>query len=84
MEFNISKCKIMHVGCRNPRYTYKMNDQELGKTEEERDIGVTIHQGDPGSMRPAMWALDSSTIVTNKLASLGNRKNSTSFHLPIV
>ena len=42
MEFNVKKCKVMHIGSRNPRYKYDMGSEELLVTEEERDIGVTI------------------------------------------
>jgi hypothetical protein len=42
MSFNISKCKIMHVGKNNPCYEYTMRGVKLGVTEEERDIGVVI------------------------------------------
>ena len=40
MEFNLDKCKIMHIGRNNPKNKYFMNGVELGVTEEERDIGV--------------------------------------------
>ena len=43
MEFNIDKCKIMHVGRNNPRYEYKMGGYTLKVVEEEKDIGVTVH-----------------------------------------
>ena len=42
MEFNVSKCKIMHIGRTNPRNEYLMNGQRVGTTDEERDIGVII------------------------------------------
>ncbi len=42
MVFNVSKCKVMHLGHNNTRHEYKMNSQPLGTTEEERDIGVTV------------------------------------------
>ena len=42
MEFNVDKCKIMHLGYRNPGTTYSMNNTELSVTEEERDLGVLI------------------------------------------
>jgi hypothetical protein len=48
MEFNIAKCKIMHVGRGNPRYTYHMNGIELATTEEEVDVGITVQS----SMKP--------------------------------
>lgn len=43
MEFNIAKCKIMHLGKNNPKLKYFMNGQELKEVEKEKDIGITIH-----------------------------------------
>jgi ribonuclease P/MRP protein subunit RPP40 len=42
MQFNVSKCKVMHMGHTNPKFSYSMNGHELEETEEERDIGVVI------------------------------------------
>ena len=42
MEFNIGKCKIMHIGSKNPKSVYGMNGTELETTRAERDLGVTI------------------------------------------
>jgi ribonuclease P/MRP protein subunit RPP40 len=42
MEFNVSKCKVMHMGHANQKHDYYMNGQQLEKSEEERDIGVMI------------------------------------------
>lgn len=42
MSFNVAKCKVMHFGLGNVQQSYYMNGVELGKTNEERDIGVTI------------------------------------------
>ena len=42
MSFNVSKCKVMHIGRHNPQYEYTMGGIKLGTTEEERDIGVAI------------------------------------------
>ena len=49
MKFNIEKCKIMHVGKNNPRYEYNMAGVKLKVVEEEKDIGVTIHN----SLKPS-------------------------------
>jgi hypothetical protein len=38
MQFNLEKCKIMHVGRNNPQYEYKMNGMVLSTTEEEKDV----------------------------------------------
>ena len=42
-EVNVNRCKVMHLGYNNPSYEYSMNDEVLIDTEEERDLGVTIH-----------------------------------------
>jgi ribonuclease P/MRP protein subunit RPP40 len=42
MEFNVNKCKVMHVGHNNEKHTYTMKGQQLAETEEERDIGVMV------------------------------------------
>jgi hypothetical protein len=44
MEFNVAKCKIMHVGRNNPMFKYSMNGTELKEIEEETDVGVLIHR----------------------------------------
>ena len=42
MEFNVDKCKIMHIGRKNPKSEYSMNGTKLTETKEEKDLGVTI------------------------------------------
>ena len=42
MEFNVDKCKIMHLGHNNPKNPYRMGEATLETTEEEKDLGVLI------------------------------------------
>jgi hypothetical protein len=49
MQFNVAKCKIMHVGRANPGHKYYMYGTELTEVEEEKDVGVIIHK----SLKPA-------------------------------
>ena len=42
MAFNVKKCKVMHIGNKNPNHQYSMGNQQLETTEEERDIGVIM------------------------------------------
>jgi len=42
MEFNVPKCKVMHIGSKNPKFKYYMSGKELEVTETERDIGVMM------------------------------------------
>ena len=43
MEFNVKKCKIMHIGPTNQQAVYTMGIHKLDKVEEEKDLGVNIH-----------------------------------------
>jgi len=43
MEFNVSKCKVMHVGKRNPRQSYCMGNIGLKPAVEvEKDLKIMI------------------------------------------
>ena len=42
MEFNVSKCKVMHFGKNNPKFDYSMKNSILAKVDHEKDLGVQI------------------------------------------
>ena len=42
MQFNIDKCKVMHIGKKNPLCKYKMNGSKLEEVTIEKDLGVYI------------------------------------------
>ena len=42
MTFNSEKCKVMHVGSGNFKYSYVMNEIEMTETEVEKDLGVLM------------------------------------------
>ena len=42
MEFNLDKCKVIHIGRNNPQHSYTMKGQALSKADSEKDIGVWI------------------------------------------
>jgi ribonuclease P/MRP protein subunit RPP40 len=44
MEFNVKRCKVMHLGYNNTGHIYTMNNQQLEVTADERDIGVSMSQ----------------------------------------
>ena len=46
MRFNVGKCKVLHLGRRNPSYEYNMGDQTLETATEEKvkDLGVIIDE----------------------------------------
>ena len=45
LKFNAGKCKVLHLGKNNPRYSYAVGDQKDITLEEstcERDLGVHV------------------------------------------
>ena len=42
MAFNVSKCKIMHFGNKNPKREYFMNGEKVEVVSEEKDLGVWV------------------------------------------
>ena len=40
MEFNLSKCKIMHIGRVGNKSRYEMDGHKLDRIETEKDLGV--------------------------------------------
>ena len=42
MLLNFGKCKCIHIGLGNMDEEYKMGDAVLGRTTQEKDLGVTF------------------------------------------
>jgi len=42
MPFNVDKCKVMHIGHRNPQTEYSLQGRLLESTVTEKDLGVVI------------------------------------------
>uniref|UniRef100_A0A8C5LY07 Reverse transcriptase domain-containing protein n=1 Tax=Leptobrachium leishanense TaxID=445787 RepID=A0A8C5LY07_9ANUR len=42
MRFNLDKCKVMHFGVKNTQAIYTLNGTELGKSKQEKDLGIII------------------------------------------
>ena len=42
MEFNVRKCKTMHLGPKNSRHKYEMKGHILESVLIERDLGVSV------------------------------------------
>ena len=45
MSFNVTKCKVLHLGYNNNGNTYHIKDHTLEEVTEEKDLGVTLDVG---------------------------------------
>ena len=66
MAFNVSKCKVMHLGRSNPGADYSMSGQPLSKTDSERDIGVKVHR----SLKPSLQCAEAARRATAVLGQI--------------
>lgn len=66
MEFNVKKCKVMHVGRKNNKFEYCMNGVNLSKVSHEKDIGIIINN----DLKPSIQCAEASRRASAVLGQI--------------
>ena len=85
MQFNTSKCKVMHLGRRgNPGCVYMMGDTVLESSSAEKDIGVMVHDSLKPSLHCAKAAAKANAVLGQISRAVLYRDSNTFVRLYIV
>ena len=81
MKFNVSKCKIIHMGKNNPRYEYHIGGERLQSDTKEKDIGVLINDNLKPSMQCQKAANTAMAVLNQILRAFTYRDRTTYINL---
>lgn len=81
MLFNVDKCHVIHMGKSNPKFPYYINGNQLVVVEEEKDLGVIIHQSCTPSTHVAKAAKKGNSLLGQLMRAFSYRDKKTFVNL---